>query len=468
MKNKTLQTIRKHNLLQEDMHIIIGLSGGPDSVCLFDILRRLSEEMRWQLHAVHVNHMLRPGDADEDQRYVENLCKEAGVQCYVFKADCRRIAEEENMTSEEAGRKVRYDAFSKTAMRLYDRGFGIPKEKIAIALAHNANDQCETILFRILRGSGTDGLAGIPYKRYDDNGIAIVRPILDLSRDEIERYCEERALSPCIDHTNSENLYTRNKIRNMLIPYIEQNFNENITETVNRLGKIAAEDRDFLREEAKKAYEQACCKTEKGLECKYLQRLHKAIRLRVYTYALEKTGLVQNITFAHAEAIDSILFSENPSALCELPQGFYAKRQYDKLVFGNNACGEEKKGLDWHMIEMSGETFEEYKKEAEADGRIYGAFSGVGMEELRLRTRKEGDMIRLKGGTKKIQDFLVDEKVPKLSRDEILLLAKGREVLWVLPSPHFIKDAMRRKGRFSANFKASSREGQTIIVLEKL
>lgn len=437
-------------------------------MCLFDILRRLSDEMEWQLHAVHVNHMLRPGDADEDQRYVENLCKEADVPCYVFRADCRRIAEEENMTSEEAGRKVRYEAFSDTAMRLYDQGFGIPKEKIAIALAHNANDQCETILFRILRGSGTDGLAGIPYKRYDDNGIAIVRPILDLKREEIERYCEERGLYPCIDHTNSENVYTRNKIRNMLIPYIEQNFNENIIETVNRLGKIASEDRDFLKREAEKEYDRALCKSGHGLDCKHLRHLHKAIRLRVYTHGLEKIGLTQNITFAHAEAIDSLLFSDSPSAMCNLTQGFYAKREYDKLVFCHKAADKGDGRADWRLLEMSREAFEGYRTEADSAGRTYGAFSGVKADELQLRTRKEGDIIKLKGGTKKLQDFFVDEKVPKLSRDKILVLAKGREVLWVLPSTYFIKDITRRKGRFSANFKALPDEGGTIIVLEKL
>lgn len=437
-------------------------------MCLFDILQRLSDEMEWQLHAVHVNHMLRPGDADEDQRYVENLCKEAGVPCYVFKADCRRIAEEENMTSEEAGRKVRYEAFSDTAMRLYDQGFGIPKEKIAIALAHNANDQCETILFRILRGSGTDGLAGIPYKRYDNNGIAIVRPILDLRREEIERYCEERGLAPCIDHTNSENLYTRNKIRNMLIPYIEQNFNENIIETVNRLGKIASEDRDFLNREAEKEYDRALCKSGHGLDCKHLRRLHKAIRLRVYTHGLEKIGLTQNITFAHAEAIDSLLFSDSPSAMCNLTQGFYAKREYDNLVFCHKADDEEDDRADWRLREMDRKAFEDYRTEADSAGRIYGAFNGVKADELQLRTRKDGDIIRFKGGTKKLQDFFVDEKVPKLSRDKILVLAKGREVLWVLPSAYFSREVTRRKGRFSANFKALPDEGGTIIVLEKL
>lgn len=469
MKNKVLQTIKKHQLLQKDMHIIVGLSGGPDSVCLFDILRRLSAEMNWRLYAVHVNHKLRPGAAEEDQCYVEELCRKAGVTCCVFVKDCSKIAEEGDMTSEEAGRKARYEAFSETALRLYDRGFGIPKGKIAIALAHNANDQCETILFRLLRGTGTDGLSGIAYKRFDENGFAIVRPILDLNRDEIETYCRDRNLSPCIDHTNGENIYTRNKIRNMLIPYMQENFNPNIIDTVNRMGKIAAEDRDFLRGEAKKAYEEALCDDGEALQCKYLRGLHKSIRLRVYTVGLEKIGMQQNMTFAQAEGIDALLFSESPSAMCNLTEGFCAERRYDKLLFCKKAEKERDKAeSEWHIIEMNRKEYDEYRMAAAHTGKIYGAFSGVKAKELCLRTRKEGDKINVGNGSKKLKDFFVDEKVPKMLRSEMLLLAKGSEILWVLPSEFFKKETTRRKGRFSANFKASEKHGDTVIVLEKL
>ena len=283
MKNKTLQTIKKHKLIENDMHIIIGLSGGPDSVCLFDILCSIAKEnpkMNLKIYAVHVNHKLRPVAAEDDQRYVEELCAEYGVQCYTKIADCLNIARKLNLSSEEAGRKARYDTFSETALNLHSTE-RIPKDKIAIALAHNANDQCETILFRLIRGSGTDGLSGIAYKRFDDNGFAVIRPILDLTRNEIEKYCQERNLSPRIDHTNSENIYTRNKIRNMLIPYIEENFNENITETVNRLGKIASYDREFLRDNAIKGYQSAHIDKDdkrEALNIQKIENLHKAIR----------------------------------------------------------------------------------------------------------------------------------------------------------------------------------------------
>ena len=256
MKQRVLETIKTHELLEDGTHIVLGLSGGPDSVCLFDVLLELSAVKNFRIHPVHVNHKFRPGDAERDQEYVEELCRQRGLTCRTFTVDCNALAREEGLTSEEAGRKARYDAFFETAQGI-TQGFaqGLAQElageleqhctqepsmpgtdKIAIAVAQNANDQAETILFRMLRGTGTDGLAGIAYKRYE-RGFAIVRPLLDVPRDEIEKYCEERNLSPRIDHTNNEAIYARNKIRLELLPMLREKFNPNIIETINRLGK---------------------------------------------------------------------------------------------------------------------------------------------------------------------------------------------------------------------------------------
>lgn len=535
MKKKTLQTIRKHSLIERGMHIVIGLSGGPDSVCLFDLLRTLKEEMDLTLYAVHVNHKLRPVAAEEDQRYAEALCEEHGISCFSFVVDCMAMAEEQNLTSEEAGRKARYEAFGNVAMRIHQNG--VPKEKIAIALAHNANDQCETILFRIMRGTGTDGLAGIPYKRFDENGFAIVRPILDLKREEIENYCRERELNPRIDHTNNENIYARNKIRNLLIPYLEENFNENIMETVNRLGQIAAGDRDYLSEEAKKSYrlsligdsnttafdtlcDNPCanpcanlcanpydnpCANPRGklgdknshkqvLDTKVLLGLHSAIRFRVYTIALEKLGMEQNITFAQGELIDKVLVSKSPSAMCDLSDGFVVLKEYDRLVFrqkltsfdGSNcqdsAGFDEGPNGEYQILTMTRAEFDEFRqaqgKSAEFDEFrqafmdpqekpiVYGAFQGVDAKDLCIRTRKPGDVINTGNGTKKIQDFFVDQKVPKHCRDNIRLLAKGSRILWVLPSEVFLTENMRQKGRFSADFRLQDTDNDVVLVLK--
>lgn len=468
MKNKTLQTIKKYKLIENDMHIIIGLSGGPDSVCLFDILCSLAKEnpeMNLKIYAVHVNHKLRPVDAEDDQRYVEELCAEYGVQCYTKIVDCLDMARKLNLSSEEAGRKARYDAFSETALNLHSAE-QIPKAKIAIALAHNANDQCETILFRLIRGSGTDGLSGIAYKRFDDNGFAVIRPILDLTRNEIEKYCQERNLSPRIDHTNSENIYTRNKIRNMLIPYIEENFNENITETVNRLGKIASYDREFLRDNAIKAYQSAHIDKDnkkEALNIQKIENLHKAIRTRIYTIALEKVGMRENVSFSHLEAIDRLLYSDSPSASADLSDCYMAIREYDNIIFMKRDKAQVSKNI-WSLRKMSREDYDRYKREA----NFHGAFSGVDIENLEVRTRRQGDKINIGTGIKKLQDFFVDEKLPKHYRDDVQVLARGSEILWIMPSELYSKKIMRQKGRFSADYKADYDSTGPIIVLEKL
>ena len=252
MKKQILETIERYHLLEEHQHIVLGLSGGPDSVCLFHVLLQLAEEMDLHLYPVHVNHKIRPGAAEEDQNYVEQMCERAGVPCRTIVCDCAKTAEEENLTLEEAGREIRYRAFAEMAQDLVTEG--IDREAIAIAVAHNADDQAETILFRLLRGAGTDGLSGMGYMRFDEERNRIIRPLLDVKREAIIAYCSEQNLKPRMDATNEEPTYTRNKIRLGLIPYLEQEYNPAVKDTMVRMGKAAACDSDYLWQQAQEAY----------------------------------------------------------------------------------------------------------------------------------------------------------------------------------------------------------------------
>ena len=527
MKQRVLETIKTHELLEDGTHIVLGLSGGPDSVCLFDVLLELSAVKNFRIHPVHVNHKFRPGDAERDQEYVEELCRQRGLTCRTFTVDCNALAREKGLTSEEAGRKARYDAFFETAQGIAQeltKGFaqGLVQElageleqhctrepsmpdtdKIAIAVAQNANDQAETILFRMLRGTGTDGLAGIAYKRYE-RGFAIVRPLLDVPRDEIEKYCEERNLSPRIDNTNNEAIYARNKIRLELLPMLREKFNPNIIETINRLGKNAAADKDYLAQQARDAYEEALEDAD-GRSCTVevttakLDRMHKAVRMRVYNYLLADVGMEENLTEGQLGAIEKVRISQSPSAMCDLADGFRVYKIYDRIRFCREAETEE--GRQLRMRFISAEEYAKEKKTAhapDADGgetaaRVVGIFAlPPGAEDSAcIRKRRDGDVIaiasksRTQGATqgatqtpaqgatqtpaqgasqtpdtappqvrhKKLQDFLVDAKVPKSVRDDIDLLAYGNRILWVLPSPHFASRQYREKGRFSAEFK---------------
>ncbi|MBQ6496376.1 MAG: tRNA lysidine(34) synthetase TilS [Firmicutes bacterium] len=331
LKKPFLETITAYDLIETGDHIVIGLSGGPDSVCLFDLLLRIAGSMDLTIHPVHVNHQFRPGDAERDQAYVEGLCEKNGLQCKSVVVDCNALAKELGMTSEEAGRKARYDAFYETAMEILEAD-GTASVKIAVA--QNANDQAETILFRILRGTGTDGLAGIAYKRYE-RGICVIRPLLDVYREDIEAYCAAKGLDPVTDHTNNEAIYARNRIRLELLPYLESKYNENMKESLVRLGHIAAADKDYIWQQAQMAYEhvlveetdaaEADAGAEVVLDRVGLAALHPAIEHRVLLKAFAEVGLEQNITAERLEAADKIIRVKQGPKVVEFPHSYRLK-----------------------------------------------------------------------------------------------------------------------------------------------
>lgn len=232
MKQKILQTIKKYNLIQSGDSIVIGVSGGPDSICLLHILNELKEELNFKIYVAHINHMIRE-EADEETEYVKNFCKNIGVECFTQKIDVVKIAKEEKIGTEEAGRKIRYNFFEEILKKTNSN---------KIATAHNNNDKVETIIMNVLRGSGIAGLKGLDPIRENK----FIKPLIETSREEIEAYCEENKLNPRIDKSNNENIYTRNKVRNVVIPYVKNEFNPNILKTINRLSEVATEENEYL------------------------------------------------------------------------------------------------------------------------------------------------------------------------------------------------------------------------------
>ena len=449
IREKVLKTIREHNLIGNNQHIVTGLSGGPDSVCLFHILLSLAHDMNLTIHPVHINHKFRPGAAEEDQAYVEKLCADAGCMCRTYEVDCNRLAEEKKISSEEAGRIVRYEAFAEVCAELKNQG--INAEDIKIAVAQNADDQAETILFRILRGTGTDGLAGIKYSRKDQYGNEIIRPVLDLTRKEIEKYCEENNLVPRIDKTNLEPVYTRNKIRLNLIPYVEKNFNSGFKETLVRMGRNAAKDSDFIWTEAEKAYRGALI-SESNLEVilkgKMLRELHSAVLMRIISMALSRIGINEDIGAAHFNACESIVFNDKPSARADLPGNAYITKVYDDIKI---SLKEKTQELKVSMKILSYEDFKNIKAEKDKTAAfdydlLEDSFGSNFEDNVILRKRLQGDYIAIdESHRKKLKDYFIDSKVPKDERDSISLLASGSEILWILPG--------KQKGRYTARYK---------------
>lgn len=294
LQETVLETIRKYNLIEKNDTIIIGVSGGPDSMCLLDILYCLKNTLSINIAVAHINHMIRE-EADSETEYVKNYCKEKDIPCYIKKVDVINLAKEQKLGTEEMGRKIRYDFFEEVAKKL-----GANK----IATAHNANDNAETVLMNLMRGSGISGLKGIEIKRKSQD-VTYIRPIKECERSEIEEYCRENKLNPQIDKSNFENIYTRNKIRNELIPYLQKEFNPNIIQGLNRLSELATEEDEYFKKIIDEVYETIKIgenEEEIILDLKLFNNLDKVIKQRILLYTINKAiGTTQGIGKIHIE-----------------------------------------------------------------------------------------------------------------------------------------------------------------------
>lgn len=296
MLNKILSTINKYNLIQKGDKIVIGVSGGPDSMCLLDSLYYLKDKLNIEIFVAHINHMIRK-EADEETEYVKDYCKNKNIKCYVKKVEVEKLAKEQKLGTEEMGRKIRYEFFKEIAKK---------ENANKIATAHNLNDNVETVLLNLLRGTGVSGLKGIEIKRIE-NDIEYIRPIRECERKEIEEYCEKQKLNPKIDKTNLESIYNRNKVRNDLIPYLKREFNPNILEGINRLSDIAREEEEYFDEIIAKQYEELKIGenlNEVILDLNKFNNLNKVIKSRLIIYTINKVnGNAQGIGKIHIEDI---------------------------------------------------------------------------------------------------------------------------------------------------------------------
>lgn len=276
LKEEVLKTIETYNLIEKNDKIVIGVSGGPDSICLLQVLYGLKEKLGIEIVVAHVNHMLRDV-ADLETEYVQSFCKKLGIECYVKKADILEISKTQKKGTEEVGRQVRYDFFDEVAKKTNSN---------KIATAHNSNDRAETVILNILRGSGLSGLKGIEPIR--DN--KYIRPLINTDRQDIENYCNDNKLEPKYDKTNNENIYTRNKVRNTVIPYIKKEFNPNIIKTINRLSSLATEENEYLQAITKQEFENLLIeKTENIiLDLHKFNSLNLVIKRRLILYTINE------------------------------------------------------------------------------------------------------------------------------------------------------------------------------------
>ena len=242
MKEKVIDTIKKYKLIEKGDKIVLGVSGGPDSIAMLDILKDLRNKFEFEIYVCHLNHMIRGQDAINDQKYVEQYCNKNQIEFFTKNVNIIEISNNQKIGTEECGRNARYNFFEEILEKTKSN---------KIATAHNKNDNAETVLMHLLRGSGISGLKGIKPIRNNK----FIKPLIEYDRKEIEEYCKQKNLNPCIDKTNFENTYTRNKIRNIVIPYIKKEFNPNIIETLSRLSEVVSSEDEFLDRITQKEFE---------------------------------------------------------------------------------------------------------------------------------------------------------------------------------------------------------------------
>lgn len=422
MENAVKRTIQKHQLLCKGDGVIIGLSGGADSSALLVVLKKLSGELNLKLAAIHVNHQLRGEEALRDQIFAEKLCHRLEIPFKVVSVDVGNVAKTKGISFEMAGRDVRYEAFE-----AYRQALGYEK----IAVAHHLNDQAETVLQRLIRGSGLEGLAGMRPRRDE----VVIRPLLYVSRADIEAYCQSEQIEILVDHTNLETEYSRNFVRLELIPQIDQRFQTKVSETISRTADLLAQDADYFEIQVEDLWS-GLVKYEVGellVSTEALLKLHPALQGRVIRRLFKEiNGQTTDLSHVHVAQILRICSGRAMKCFVYRRVSFTACGGLLRTTLVNEdlPLAPENEKMPNIVIETVTDLKNMGMKAEE--NAIYVNVASI-QGELSLRHRQSGDRFRPWGmkGHKKLKDFFVDLKIPREDRDQIWLLCDEEKILWV-------------------------------------
>lgn len=439
--NKLLKEIKKY--VKQNSALLMACSGGADSAALTDALWQLKNECCYKITVMHVEHGIRGQEALDDAGFVKNFCEKRGLKFVCKHVKVPEYALQNGLSLEDAARRLRYKelfAYADAAGCDY------------VVTAHQADDQAETVLMQLLRGSGTAGLGGMQ----TETG-RLVRPFLFVQRSEIEAYCRERGLQFCNDSTNEDVRYTRNRIRKELLPYLEKSFNPRVITALGNTAQLARADNDFAAYHAQVFYNQNVKANGKLLECRAeaLKAEFAAVSRRVVRMMWERNAASgSELGFEHVEAVLGLLQKGSSGKMLALPGKAAAAYFYGRLYVGtrqdiinlinagNEAAFDEitiltestgklkKVNLpDGGVLQFS--TAEECPEITKKQAALPLAIAG---NELCIRTRRDGDRFYPYGsaGSKKLKDYFIDNKVPRAERDKKLLVTAGSKVLWII------------------------------------
>lgn len=443
--DKVEQTISRYDLISEGARVLVAVSGGADSVCLLHLLAGMRDMRKYKLFAAHLNHGIRGSEADRDEKYVRALCESLSVRLYAEHADIPTIAKESGLSEEEAGRRARYAFFARICA----------ENKIDVtATAHNKNDQAETVIMRLLRGSGTAGLRGIKYKRED----GVVRPLLDVTREEIEGYCREAKLEYKTDSTNLDDGYTRNKIRHTVIPALCE-INPNAVGSIVKCAAAAGEDADFIDGYVRRL--------QTRLGAPILKSMYKALDIESLGYIKSRAIVSRLIIFCAADAMGDDYSLERKhldiiinyaktegSGSLSLPGGLRVIKRDGWLEFRPpsdaeyNNSGE--KGLNLYnnsefCIEVEPDKLYNINNcsiifrikpiteltSAERKSAVDYDVIGGDSARLYIRNRRDGDRIAVykNGRSRKLKKLFIDLKIPRDERESVPILCTEDNII---------------------------------------
>jgi tRNA(Ile)-lysidine synthase len=481
LESKVIDFIQRHRLISPGEIVVVGVSGGADSVCLLHVLAKWQKELGTKLHVAHLNHQLRGVESEADAKYVSDLAGSLGIPIIVGKQDVAAYRAERNCSIEEAARELRYAFLARVARKV-----GANR----IAIGHTRDDQVETILMHILRGTGITGLCGLAPcspMAYDGQGMSwpasllslrasplslpakrsnllVIRPLLDITREETTSYCQEHQLAPRIDSSNLSLSFFRNRLRLQLLPLLRQ-YNPSVDQALLRLADIAKEDNAFIEQQASELWDEVARQENNAiyLDRKQVASLPIALQRQLLRAAVTRlAGDVRDIEAIHIEAARGLL-DKPVGKRISLPHGLICQGGYDELAIATTAKQSQLPPCPFSPLsgefplEMPGETvFPGWKVLASVvRGRVasqswrdtLSASEGTCQSnlvahfdfhktgsELFARQRQPGDRFQPLGMNmpKKLQEFMVDAKIPRSWRGHIPIVCSPQQIIWVV------------------------------------
>lgn len=445
---KVIKTIKKYDMIQPGDKIIVAVSGGPDSICLLDILNQIKGQLNFFLIIAHVNHGIRNKESDTEARFVRRKSSHMSLPFEQVKVSVPDIARERNCSVEQAGRTIRYHFFKELLKK---------HQAQKIALGHHADDQVETILMRIMRGCGLRGLRGIPARRN-----TFIRPLIECKRLEIRDYCHRRKIAYCLDSSNKEPQYLRNKIRHQLIPLLVEEYHPSVCYHLLQLRDIVIAELSFWEEiieqyylkTIKKEYSQGII-----LDSEQLSRWPIAVQRRVIRKALiQLRDYLAGIEFNHVESIRKLCLVNQGEKYLDLPGGIRIRKSYRNLEMGYardiKKPTDEEKTKKWEYPLPVGKEKEYPQLSIRMNSKLYANTSSllrkylhnIKKDEafldyhrlklpLKIRNRRPGDRFKPLNSQyfKKIKSYFIDQKIPFHERENIRLVVDSSEcIVWIV------------------------------------